>query len=99
MKYKMDRAGIGKMMRSHPGIHRQLFQAGNKTLAIARSRINNDSGALSRSGSVEDAGIQKVFRGEPRMTIRVVFRARYAIDHEKRTGFLSAAMGKGRPKP
>lgn len=98
MKYQMDRSGIGRMMRSHPGIQRQLFQAGNKTLAVARSRINNKSGNLSASGSVEDAGIQPVFRGEPRMTVRVVFRARHAMAHEKKTGFLSAAMGKGRPR-
>lgn len=96
MKYKMDRSGIGRMMRSHPGIHRVLISAGHGGLARARSRINNRSGELSRSGSVEDAGIQPVFRGEPRMTVRVVFRARYAMDYEMRTGFLSAALGRGR---
>lgn len=98
MRYEMDRSGIGKMMRSHPGIHRQLHQAGRKGLAVARSRINTKSGALARSGTVEDAGIQPVFRGEPRMTIRVVFRARHAMDHEKRTGFLSSALGRGRKR-
>lgn len=92
----MDRSGIGKMMKNHPGIHRQLHSAGHRSLAIARSGINNRSGELSRSGRVEDAGIQPVFKGEPRMTIRIVFHKRYAMDHEKRTGFLSAALGRRR---
>lgn len=93
----MDRSGIGKMMRSHPGIHRQLHVAARKSLGVARSRINSKSGSLAASGRVEDLGIQPVFRGEPRMTVAVVFHARYAMDHEKRTGFLSAAMGRGKP--
>lgn len=96
MKYVMDRSGIGKMMKSHPGIHRQLMQAGQKTRAVARSRIRNQTGELARSGRVEDLGIQKVMRGEPRMTVAVVFHSRYAMDHEKRTGFLSGAVGRGR---
>lgn len=97
MKYTMDRSGIRGLMTKHPGIHRQLHQAGRKTLAVARSRIHNQSGELARSGRVEDLGIQGVRRGEPRMTVAVVFHSRYAMDHEKRTGFLSAAAGKGRP--
>lgn len=98
MKYTMDRSGIGRMLRGHPGIQRQLFQAGNKTLAVARSRINNKTGNLASTGRVEDLGIKPVFRGEPRMTVAVVFHSRYAMAHEKKTGFLSAAMGKGKPK-
>jgi hypothetical protein len=96
MKYKMDRRGIGKMMRSDPAIHRQLLQAGNKVKAVARGRIRNQTGELANSGRVEDLGIQRVQRGEPRMTVAVVFHSRYAMDHEKRTGFLSGAVGRGR---
>lgn len=96
MKYVMDRSGIGKMLRGHPGIQRVMFQSANKTLAIARSRIHNQSGTLANSGRVEDLGIKPVKRGEPRMTLAVVFHSRYAMDHEKRTGFLSGAVGRGK---
>lgn len=98
MKYEMDKSGIGNLMRRHPGIHRQLHQAGRKTLGIARSRIHNQSGALARSGRVEDLGIRPVKMGEPRMTVAVVFHSRYAMDQQMKTGFLSAAVGKGRPR-
>lgn len=93
MKYVMDKRGIGKMMRTDRGLQRALFQAANKTRAIARSRINNQSGQLANSGRVEDLGIRPVKRGEPRMTVAVVFHSRYAMDHEKRTAFLSGAVG------
>lgn len=96
MRYKMDRSGIGKMMRSHPGIHQQLRQAAQKGLRIAQSRVPVDTGELRSSGRVEDAGIQPVFKGEPRMTMRIVFHAPYAAIIERRTGFLSAALGKRR---
>ena len=94
MKYEMDRSGIRGLMTRHPGIHRQLHSAGRKTLAIARSRINHKTYELSRSGRVEDLGIQRVFKGEPRMTVAVVFHSRYAMDHEDRTGFLSGSVGR-----
>lgn len=96
MRYVMDRSGIGRMMRSDAGIHRVLLQSANKVKANARSRINNQSGQLANSGRVEDLGVKKVQRGEPRMTVAVVFHSRYAMDHEKRTGFLSGAVGRGR---
>lgn len=96
MKYTMDRSGIGRMMKDHPGIHRVMISSGHKTLAVARSKIHNVSGELSRSGSVEDLGVRPVFRGEPRMTVAVVFRARYAMDYEDRTGFLSGSVGRHR---
>lgn len=98
MKYEMNRSGIRGLMTKHPGIHRQVHAAGRKTLAIARSRIHNQSGSLASSGRVEDLGIRPVKRGEPRMTVAVVFHSRYAMAHEKKTGFLSAAAGKGRPR-
>lgn len=82
-------------MRRHPGIHRQLHQAGKRSLAVMRSRAPVDTGALRASGRVEDAGIQPVFKGEPRMTVRVVFHSRYAMDQQMRTGFMSSGMGKG----
>jgi len=84
------------MMKKHPGIHRVMLSAGHKTLAIAQSRATVKTGFNRNSGRVEDAGIQPVMRGEPRMTIRVVFHSRYAMDQEKRTGFLSGALGKRR---
>lgn len=96
MKYKMDRSGIGAMMKRHPGIHRQLHQAGQKTLAIAQSRAHVRTGRLRASGRVEDAGIQPVYKGEPRMTIRVVFYAPYAMDQEMKNGFLSGSVGRRR---
>lgn len=98
MRYKMDRSGIGQMMKRAPFIHRKLFEAGNKSLAIAQSRVHVRSGRLRASGRVEDAGVQPVKRGEPRMTIRVVFHSRYAMDQEMRTGFLTAALGKRRTR-
>jgi hypothetical protein len=94
MKYEPDWTGIRGLMTRHPGIHRQVHSAGHKVLAIAQSRVPVDTGALRSSGRVEDAGIQKVFKGEPRMTIRVVFHSRYAMDIEARTGFLSGALGR-----
>lgn len=84
------------MMRSHPGIHRQLHQAARKSLAIAQSRVPVRTGALRSSGRVEDLGVRPVFQGEPRMTVAVVFHSRYAMDIEMRTGFLSAALGNRR---
>ena len=93
MKYKMDRSGIGKMMRSDRGIQRVMFQSAHRVRAVARGRIHNQSGELANSGRVEDRGIQRVKRGEPRMTVAVVFHSRYAMDYEKRTAFLSGAVG------
>lgn len=98
MKYKMDRSGIGAMMKRHPGIHRQLHQAAQKSRAIAQSRVPVKTGRLRASIRVEDAGIQPVFQGEPRMTVRVVAHSRYAMDIEMRTGFMSAALGRRRTR-
>jgi hypothetical protein len=97
MRYTMDRSGIGRMMRSDPGIHRVLHSSAKNVLAIARSRATVKTGFNRESGRVEDAGIQRVFRGEPRMTVRVVFHSRYAMDQQARTGFLSGAIAQGRP--
>lgn len=94
MKYVIDRSGIRGLMTRHPGIHRQIHQAAQKTLAIARSRAPVKTGELRSSGRVEDLGIQRVFKGEPRMTVAVVFHSRYAMDAEDRTGFLSGSIGR-----
>lgn len=94
----MDPSGIRGLMTRHPGIHRQLMQAAQKSRAIAQSRVPVKTGALRASIRVEDAGIQPVFRGEPRMTVRVVAHSRYAMDAEMRTGFLSAALGRRRSR-
>lgn len=84
------------MMKSDRGIQRVMFQSANKVRAVARSRIRNQTGELANSGRVEDLGVKPVMRGEPRMTVAVTFHSRYAMDHEKRTGFLSGAVGRGR---
>lgn len=97
MKYRMDRSGIGKMMKSDAGIQRVVHSSARQVLAIARSRAPIKEGDLRASGRVEDLGVEKVFRGEPRMKVAVVFHRRYAMDAEKRTGFLSGAIARGRP--
>jgi hypothetical protein len=93
MKYTMDRSGIGKMLRSHPQIHRSLHSAAQRTKRIAQSRVPVRTGALRSSGRVEDLGVRPVVAGDPRMTVAVVFHSRYAMDIEKRTGFLSGSLG------
>jgi hypothetical protein len=94
VKYTMDRSGIGAMLRGHPGIKQVMRGSAQKVLRVAQSRVPVDTGALRASGRVEDLGIQGVFKGEPRMTLAVVFHSRYAMDIEARTGFLSGAAGK-----
>lgn len=98
MKYRMDRSGIGQMMRRAPFIHQATRQGAQRSLAIARSQAPVRTGALRASGRVENAGIQPVMRGEPRITWRVVFHSRYAMDQEQKTGFLSAALGRRRTR-
>jgi hypothetical protein len=82
------------MMRSAPFIDHAVRQGAQKTLAIAQSRAHVRTGRLKASGRVENAGIQPVKRGEPRITWRVVFYAPYAMDQEMKTGFLSGAVGR-----
>lgn len=93
MKYRMDRGGIGKMMKTDRGLHRRLHEVAHTRLAMARRRAPRDSGELARSGRVEDLGIKPVFKGEPRMTVAVVFYAPYAAIQHRKTGFLNAALG------
>lgn len=98
MRYQMDRRGIGAMMKKDAGIARVVHSSAQRVRAIAASRAPVKTGALRSSGRVENAGIQPVVRGESRMTSQVVFHSRYAMDAEKRTGFLSGAIAQGRPR-
>lgn len=95
MKYQMDRRGIGAMMKKHPGIHRQLHGSARTVLAVARGRARIDTGDLRSSGRVEDLGVRPVRKGEPRMTVAVVFHSDHAAVEERRTGFLSGAISRG----
>jgi hypothetical protein len=97
--YKINRAGIRKMMTSDPQLHRALFTSARQVLSIARANINDKTGELAASGRVEDRGIKGVQRGERRMTVAVAFYARHAAAYEARTGFLSRAAGRGRKTP
>jgi hypothetical protein len=47
---------------------------------------------------VEDLGVRPVFRGEPRMTMAVVFHAPYAAIVERRTHFMLGTL-QYRPDP
>jgi hypothetical protein len=94
MRYKMDRSGIGQMMKRAPFIDHAVRQGAQRTLAIAQSRARVLTGNNRASGRVENAGIQPVKRGESRITWRVVFYAPYAMDQEMKTGFLSGALKK-----
>ena len=93
--YKINRAGLRKMMTSDPQLHRAMFTAGRQILSVARSLARTDTGELRNSGRVEDLGVRPVRSGEPRMTVAVTFYARHAAAEEARTGFLSGAAGKG----
>jgi hypothetical protein len=94
VKYEPDWTGIRGLMTRHPGIHNVVLGAGHKVLRIAQSRVPVRTGELRSSGRVEDLGIRPVKRGEPRMTVAVVFHSRYAMDIEDRTGFLSGSVGR-----
>lgn len=96
MKYTMDRSGIGRMMKSHPGIKNVVRGSAQKVLRVAQSRVPVRTGNLRSSGRVEDLGVRPVFRGEPRMTMAVVFHSEYAMDIEMKTGFLSGSAGMSR---
>lgn len=96
--YKINRAGLRRMMTSDPQLHRALFTSARQILSIARSLAPVESGQLRASGRVEDLGVKPVASGEPRMTVAVVFHTRYAMAQEKRTGFLSGAIGRGRKR-
>lgn len=107
MRYTMNRSGIGRMMRSSPALHNVLRRTAQERLSMARARAPRSRpgdgggvpGTLAASGRVEDLGIRKVFKGEPRMTVAVVFHAPYAAIVHKRTGFMNAALGKATPEP
>jgi hypothetical protein len=88
----MDRSGIGQMMRRAPFINNAVREGAQRTLRVAQSRARVLTGTNRASGRVENAGIQPVMRGEPRITWRVVFYAPYAMDQEMKTGFLSGAL-------
>jgi hypothetical protein len=92
MRYTMDRSGIGQMMKRAPFIDHAVRQGAQRTLAIAQSRVPVRTGQLRSSGRTENAGIQPVKRGESRITWRVVFHSRYAMDIEMKTGFLSGSV-------
>lgn len=94
----MDRSGIGRMMKSDAGIQRVVHSSAQRVRAIARSRATVKTGFNRDSGRVEDVGVDRVFRGEPRMKFRVTFYSDYAMDQEDRTGFLSGALAQGRPR-
>lgn len=96
--YKINRSGLRKMMTSDPQLHRALFSSARQILAVAQSLAPVDTTELRNSGRVEDRGVRPVFSGEPRMTVSVVFHARHAMAQEKRTGFLSGAIGRGRKR-
>jgi hypothetical protein len=86
------------MMTSDPALHGALFSSARQILSIARSLAPVDTTELRNSGRVEDLGVKPVMSGEPRMTVAVVFHARHAAAQEKRTGFLSGAIGRGRKR-
>lgn len=96
--YRIQRAGLRKMMTSDPQLHRALLSSAQGVLAIARGLAAVDTGELRGSGRVEDYGVQRVRSGEPRMTVAVVFYARHAMAEQMRTGFLSGAVGRGSPR-
>jgi hypothetical protein len=107
VRYEIDRRGIGRMMKSSPSLHRVLHQVANERLAMARARAprsrpgtgGRTPGELAASGRVEDLGIRPVFKGEPRMTVAIVFHAPYAAIVQRRTGFMNVALGKAVPEP
>lgn len=94
--YRIQRAGLRKMMTSDPQLHRALFSSARQILSVAQSLAPVDTTALRNSGRVEDLGVKPVVSGEPRMTVAVVFHSRYAMNQEIRTGFVSGAIGRGR---
>lgn len=96
--YRINRSGLRRMMSSDSQLHRALHSSARNVLAIARSLAAVDTGELRGSGRVEDLGVRPVQSGEPRMTVAVVFHARHAMAEEKRTGFLSGAIGRGRKR-
>jgi hypothetical protein len=106
MRYTMDRSGIGKMMRSDAGLHRRLREVAQQQLGAMSRRAPRSApgsggrppGELARSGRVEDLGVRPVFRGEPRMTMAVVFHAPYAAIVERRTHFMLGTL-QYRPDP
>jgi hypothetical protein len=96
--YRIQRRGLRAMMTSDPQLHRALHSSARQILSIAQSLAPVDTTELRNSGRVEDLGVKGVQSGEPRMTVAVVFHARHAMAQEKRTGFLSGAIGRGRKR-
>lgn len=105
MKYEMDRAGqYGRsragdyILRKSPGTQFALRRAAEQGLAAARARApysgDRRGVPLRDSGSVEFLGIKRFFGGEPRMVLAITFRSRHAAISQKRTGFLTAGLGK-----
>lgn len=100
VKYRMDRRGLGEMMRRGPGLHVRMREVAQGQLAKMAARAprskpksgGRPSGELARSGRVEDLGIRPVYKGEPRMTMAVVFYAPYSAIQERRTHFMSSVM-------
>lgn len=93
-------------MRSDSGLHRRLHEVAQLQLARIRGRAPRSQprsggrppGELANSGRVEDLGIRPVFRGEPRMTVAVVFHAPYTAIVERRTHFMLGTL-QFRPDP
>lgn len=96
MKYRMDRSGIGQLMRRSPGIHRKLHEVAHEQVSRMAARAPRSKpgtggrrpGSLASSGRVEDLGIRPVYKGEPRMTVAVTFYAPHAAIQQRKTGFM-----------
>lgn len=79
MSYTPDRKGIAGYLTSDPELRECLRLRAGMALAAAQALMHKRTGAMAASGRVEDQGVQPVFRGDPRMTLAVVFDAPGAV--------------------
>jgi hypothetical protein len=93
--YKINRAGLRKMMTSDPALNNAVRRGAETTKSLIQSRTPVDTGDLRSSARVENVGVKEVISGEPRMTWAVAFYARHAAAVQAKTGFMNAGLGRG----
>ena len=91
MRYRPDHRSTGVYLRTDPALKAELRRRANLGLAAARANIRNDTGALARSGHVEDMG-PRGGRKRDRMELQIVFDAPHAAAVE-----FGTRRGRGRP--
>jgi hypothetical protein len=93
--YKINWSGIKRMLATDAQLSQATQRGAQQVKSIIDSRVPVDTGELRGSGRIENVGVKKPFKGNPRITWAVSYYARHAAAVQGRTGFMNVGLGRG----